>query len=100
MDIVTAFLNGDLDEIIHMEQSEGFVRASAFTNPSDCSVSGTRKWAHSFAKDLDSLEMLPITVSVCGSREGKSRCSHFTSTICCLHERTNLLWIQSRECYQ
>jgi hypothetical protein len=27
MDVVTAFLNGDLDEIIHMEQPEGFVKA-------------------------------------------------------------------------
>jgi hypothetical protein len=27
MDVVTAFLNGDLDEIIHMEQPAGFVKA-------------------------------------------------------------------------
>jgi Reverse transcriptase (RNA-dependent DNA polymerase) len=26
MDVVTAFINGDLDEIIHMEQPEGFVK--------------------------------------------------------------------------
>jgi hypothetical protein len=27
MDVVTAFLNGDLDEIIHMEQPEGFINS-------------------------------------------------------------------------
>jgi hypothetical protein len=82
MDVVTAILNGDINEIIHMEQPEGFVKPG--NADSVCRLhkvlyglkQANRKWYAKMenfcAKTLDSFEMPPRTASMCGSREGRS----------------------------